>query len=269
MLHTEKTNYDKVVNEAVRKKEKAAGTDVTTGTNNTKYVTSKAIKDSQVVYQNNVVVKTHFKSARNVASQYLYVGELTGFFSQENNMAVFDVYGYGDYDFDETKQSYFTLVVRKCGQYTDKLYIDDHLNMNIPGKRDLSQATAYFKADGTVRIYLRTPDRNLRTPDPVNYNAVFIKSAINGSSFKEAMIFSESFTAPAGFTKHTTNADIWLPIRSIVEYSVSEFHSAQLASDVSKNPSKNVVTLKELTLTFDAQKGDMIEVNSSLSVDCK
>ena len=34
---TEKTNYDKVVNEAVRKKEKAAGTDVTTGTNNTKY----------------------------------------------------------------------------------------------------------------------------------------------------------------------------------------------------------------------------------------
>lgn len=190
---------------------KVANADIVDGLSSTDATKVLSANQGKVLEDNkaeksDVMVRTHFNSARGSASQYLYVGELTGFFAQDNTIAVFDVYGQGDYDPGKVQQAHYTLIVRKSGQYTDRLFIDYQLVKASTDLWTLSEATAYFKSDGTVKIYLGVAVAT-------SYNAVMITSAINSATFTPAMTFSGSFTAPSGFTKHTTNSNIWVPVR--------------------------------------------------------
>jgi len=155
----------------------------------------------------SVVTSTHYASSLNIASQYLYVGEITGFFDQANTIAVLDIYGYGDFATSETQQPHYTLIIRRAGAHEQRLYLDYHINVDSTGDIKLNEATAYFKTDGTVKIYLRADS-------PQNYSTSTIKVSINKATFTESMTFSGSFTAPAGFTKHTTVPGIWVPART-------------------------------------------------------
>lgn len=186
--------------------------------------TGKLLKDSDISLQeggtgleylsnagiySELDVRTYLASARNTDSQYLYVGEFSNFFFTDNNEAVFDVWGNGDYDLaQDIRQFHYQLCVRKGGQH-DRLFIDYHLiNDEIDNDNKLVEAIAYYKSDGTVRVYLRAKVA-------LTYNQALIKLTLNNGSnnFTKALTWSATHTAPAGFTIHDSGGT-WIGIRS-------------------------------------------------------
>jgi len=186
--------------------------------------TGKLIKDSNISLQeggtgleylsnaghySELDVRTYLASANGTDSQYLYVGEFSNFFFTDNNEAVFDVWGNGDYELgQDIRQFHYQLCVRKGGQH-ERLFIDYHLlNDELDNDNKLSEAIAYYNADGRVRVYLRAKAA-------LTYNQALIKLTLNNGSnnFTKALTWSATHTAPAYFILHDSGGT-WIGVRS-------------------------------------------------------
>jgi hypothetical protein len=187
--------------------------------------TGKLIKDSTTAHESGgdgreflsnsgsyttLDMQTYLASAESLGSQYLYVGEFSNFFFTNSNEAIIDVWGNGDYDVgQDVRQFHYQLCIRKGGWRTN-IFIDYHLlNDEFDNENKLNEAIAYYKVDGSVKVYLRAKTAQ-------SYNQALFKITLNHgiNTFTPAFVWDSVFTAPAGYTLHNSGGT-WLETRSI------------------------------------------------------